>query len=76
MGFDAEAPAGDGRRHYGLLGIRERAELVGGRARIESAPGKGTRVMVEVPLGGGGTQPPAGDSAAAAGENRPGEPSG
>jgi signal transduction histidine kinase len=34
----------------GLAGMRERAELLGGRLTLESAPGKGTRVIVELPL--------------------------
>lgn len=34
---------------FGLLGIRERALMVGGKARINSAPGKGTRVSVKIP---------------------------
>jgi signal transduction histidine kinase len=34
----------------GLTGMRERAELLGGRLTLESAPGKGTRVIVELPL--------------------------
>jgi signal transduction histidine kinase len=52
-GFD---PAGfssatsDG-RGLGLAGIKERVELLGGSARIESAPGQGTRVVLTVPLG-------------------------
>lgn len=33
----------------GLLGMRERAVMFGGRVTIESAPGKGTRVRVELP---------------------------
>lgn len=33
----------------GLLGIRERAELLGGRLEIESRVGSGTRVRVEIP---------------------------
>jgi two-component system sensor kinase len=33
----------------GLIGIRERARLAGGTVRIESTPGKGTVVTVEVP---------------------------
>lgn len=36
-------------RRFGLLGMRERARLLGGRLRIESGPGKGTRVVAEVP---------------------------
>jgi signal transduction histidine kinase len=35
----------------GLLGLTERAELAGGRAVIESAPGQGTTVTVWLPLG-------------------------
>lgn len=32
--------------HFGLIGMRERAELIGGRLAIESAPGQGTMVRV------------------------------
>ncbi|MBI3361833.1 MAG: sensor histidine kinase [Chloroflexi bacterium] len=35
--------------HIGLRGMRERAALAGGQLCIESAPGHGTRVNVEVP---------------------------
>lgn len=38
------------RNRFGLDGIRERARLLGGRCCIESTPGKGTRVVVELPL--------------------------
>jgi signal transduction histidine kinase len=38
-------------RWLGLSGMRERAELLGGSLTIESAPGAGTTVFVEVPLG-------------------------
>jgi len=34
--------------HFGLLGMRERAEALGGILTLESAPGAGTTVMVEV----------------------------
>lgn len=34
----------------GLQGIRERVRLLGGNLEIESAPGKGTRVIAELPL--------------------------
>ena len=33
---------------YGLVGMRERAELVGARLQVTSTPGSGTRVLVEV----------------------------
>ena len=35
--------------HYGLLGMRERAELIGGRFEIESAPGQGTTIRITAP---------------------------
>ena len=34
--------------HFGLLGMRERAERLGGSFRIESAVGRGTTVVVDV----------------------------
>jgi signal transduction histidine kinase len=34
---------------YGLMGVRERLELVGGSLTIESAPGQGTTLRVDVP---------------------------
>ena len=35
----------------GLLGMRERVALVGGRVRVESSPGAGTTLSIEVPSG-------------------------
>jgi signal transduction histidine kinase len=52
--------AGAGR--LGLLGIYERARLAGGTCRIDSHPGKGTRIEARVPTGGvtaGGRREPA-----------------
>ena len=34
--------------HLGLFGMRERVEMLGGKFAIESSPGKGTTVRVEV----------------------------
>jgi signal transduction histidine kinase len=34
----------------GLLGMRERLEIVGGIFTVTSAPGKGTTVLAQVPL--------------------------
>jgi signal transduction histidine kinase len=51
-GFDPASvatPLSSG-RGLGLLGIRERVELLGGHVTIDSAPGQGTRVAVTVPL--------------------------
>ena len=44
-GFDPTA-ATDG---FGLVGIRERVELLGGELTIESAPGNGTRIAASLP---------------------------
>jgi signal transduction histidine kinase len=51
VGFEPAAVRPDERtlRGIGLLGMRERAELVGGRLAIESAAGRGTRVRIDVP---------------------------
>lgn len=37
-------------RSLGLIGIRERAELLGGTVRIDGVPGQGTTVIVTLPL--------------------------
>ena len=48
VGFDKSSVAGSG--GFGLKGMRERIEKVGGHLAIETAPGKGTRISIEVPL--------------------------
>ena len=51
-GFDLPGMMGDlvkaGR--LGLAGMQERAQLLGGSAKVESQPGKGTSVTVEAPV--------------------------
>lgn len=47
-GFDSRLSTHPG--HFGLLGMRERTEKIGGKLDIESWPGLGTRVRVQVPL--------------------------
>jgi PAS domain S-box-containing protein len=47
VGFDSNQIE---KRRFGLRGIRERARLLRGRAIIESWPGRGTRVFVEIPM--------------------------
>jgi len=37
----------------GLLGMRERVEMVGGRFAVESSPGKGTTIRADIPFGNG-----------------------
>ena len=46
-GFDPDAV---GQNAFGLASMRERAALIGGELRIESAPQDGTRVSLLVPL--------------------------
>jgi len=36
--------------HFGLLGLHERAEIIGAELRLLSIPGQGTRVLVNLPL--------------------------
>ena len=50
IGFDPTTASGQG--GLGLAGMRERVERLGARLQIESAPGLGTKVSVEVPRGG------------------------
>ncbi|MGF6754495.1 response regulator [Paraburkholderia sp. GAS42] len=38
---------------YGLLGMQERARLIGGAMTIDSAPGMGTAISIHIPLAGG-----------------------
>jgi signal transduction histidine kinase len=42
--------AGDKSQSFGMAGMRDRAALVRGKLSIRSAPGKGTAVVLEVPL--------------------------
>ncbi|GAB3845071.1 sensor histidine kinase [Dactylosporangium cerinum] len=39
--------------HFGIVGMAERARMVGGRLRLESVPGAGSTVSVHVPIGAG-----------------------
>ena len=50
VGFDPNAP-GIRARRLGLTSMTERAEDLGGMLTIESTPGQGTRINVEVPVG-------------------------
>ncbi|MFO0897083.1 MAG: sensor histidine kinase [Pirellulales bacterium] len=46
IGFD---PAQSGLRNFGLRGMRERVRVLGGDLNIESEPGQGTRIVVDLP---------------------------
>ncbi|WP_298402936.1 ATP-binding protein [uncultured Chloroflexus sp.] len=52
VGFDKAAllKSYEKRGSFGLLNIDERARLAGGRAEIDSTPGKGTRITIFVPV--------------------------
>jgi len=47
VGFDVEARAPS---HFGLLSVEERLRAAGGSLRVESAPGRGTRARMVLPL--------------------------
>ena len=49
LGFVPDEASRSGR--LGLPGIRERAEMLGGSLLVESSPGTGTTLVVEVPCG-------------------------
>jgi signal transduction histidine kinase len=48
QGFAADQPSPTG--HFGLLDMRERAQSMGSQLKVESEPGHGTRIAVEVPI--------------------------
>jgi signal transduction histidine kinase len=51
VGYDAEnTPRKDGTRGWGLVNMAERARAMGGACRVQSCPGMGTHVIVEVPV--------------------------
>ena len=49
QGFDMKT-VDNGGANWGLIGMRERAEIIGGSLNIESTTGQGTKVHLEVPL--------------------------
>jgi PAS domain S-box-containing protein len=48
-GFDLETTRSAG-QGLGLVGMRERAQIVGGRLEVETSPGQGTSIYLHVPL--------------------------
>jgi PAS domain S-box-containing protein len=56
-GFDPHGVGAAG-TSGGLSGMQERVRLLGGRLEVESAPGAGTRVTAELPLGDAGAAGP------------------
>jgi len=54
IGFDVAArlAAAHYEKRLGLLGMKERVALLGGTMEIQSRPGQGTKIFVELPCGG------------------------
>jgi signal transduction histidine kinase len=52
-GFDPAALSSTPNGHYGLVGIRERIERVGGKFAVNSRIGAGTELVIEVPRSAG-----------------------
>jgi ligand-binding sensor domain-containing protein/signal transduction histidine kinase len=50
VGFDQQVSPNGEARHFGLMGMRERAEQIGGTLKIDSRPNEGTEVMVDAPI--------------------------
>ncbi len=50
-GFQPGEAAGAGRGHFGIPVMEERARKLGGSLKLESTPGSGTEVTVNVPFG-------------------------
>jgi signal transduction histidine kinase/ligand-binding sensor domain-containing protein len=51
QGFDPERAPGPSEGHFGLLGLRERAERIGAKLAVRSRPGGGTEIEMAVPIG-------------------------
>jgi two-component system NarL family sensor kinase len=58
VGFTVDRP-GDllDRHHFGLIGMRQRVEMVGGTLDVRSRPGQGTVVSAHLPMAVPGTRP-------------------
>jgi signal transduction histidine kinase len=52
VGFDVTSTLAqpDRRGHLGLLGMRERAQILGGSLEVDSEPGRGTRIRIQFPV--------------------------
>jgi signal transduction histidine kinase len=51
-GFDYQTSSNGDAKNFGLMGMRERAERMGGSLKIVSSADAGTEVLVDVPIGG------------------------
>ncbi len=55
-GFQPDEVLAQTNGHFGLIGMRERAERLGGHFAVRSAPGEGTELSVEVPVRASGQE--------------------
>jgi ligand-binding sensor domain-containing protein/signal transduction histidine kinase len=51
-GFDYQESTNGDNKHFGLVGMQERAERIGATLKIDSRADEGTRVLVDVPISG------------------------
>jgi len=49
-GFDPAGNSTGENGHFGIVGMRERVEQLGGSFRLDTRPGGGTVVVVRIPL--------------------------
>lgn len=49
VGFDTDIRYSNKGEHYGLLGVKDRVELVSGTIKFDSVINKGTKVLIEIP---------------------------
>jgi signal transduction histidine kinase len=54
-GFDLAGSTTGESGHFGIIGMRERIEQLGGSFQLDSSPGGGTIVIASIPLGNGHT---------------------
>lgn len=50
VGFNTDAKSNDGRDHFGMINMRERAELIDGTLTVKSVIGRGTTITVLIPV--------------------------
>ncbi|HMG73437.1 MAG TPA: two-component regulator propeller domain-containing protein [Pyrinomonadaceae bacterium] len=51
-GFDYQESTNGDAKHFGLVGMQERAVRIGGTLKVDSRAGEGTEVLVDVPISG------------------------
>jgi len=50
VGFDLGTASAHSSDHYGILGMRERAEAIGAKLQLETSQGSGTTVAILMPV--------------------------